>query len=244
MSFSGLAVQASANRFSAATAVTVRFRAESSPRAQNGGGEPTQLAALGAVCSFSRNETIFDEGEEVTALYKIASGVVRLCRVTEDGRRQIAGFRFPGDIIGVDWAGQYELTAEAASDVTAIRFARSRVERLTSDDVAVRDHILAHIRHDLQSAHEHLLTLGCQSAAERVASFLLQLVRRASVGEGETLDMQLDRQDIADYLGLTLETVSRTFSEFQSRAIIALPQRRHVRILSLAKLRSQALRVN
>src|SRR6185503_10588236 len=126
MSFSGLAVQASPSRFSSSSATTFRFRAEPAPRLQNAEGEPNQLAALGAVCSFSRNETVFDEGDEVTAFYKIASGVVRLCRVSEDGRRQIAGFRLPGDFIGVDWASQYELTAEAVREVTAIRFARSR----------------------------------------------------------------------------------------------------------------------
>ena len=241
MSFSGLAVQPSSNRFPPSAATAVRFRAERAPQLHGAGGEPNQLAALGAVCSFSRNETIFDEGDEVTAFYKIASGVVRLCRVTEDGRRQIAGFRLPGDFIGVDWASQYELTAEAVRDVTAIRFSRNRVEKLTSDDPNVRAHILAHIRRDLRSAHEHLLTLGCQSAAERVASLLLQLANRAGVGEGGTLDMQLGRQDIADYLGLTLETVSRTFSEFQNRGLIALPKRRHVTIRSLTKLRSQTL---
>ena len=244
MSFSGLAVQSSPSPFSPSIATAVRYRAEATPRLQNAGGEPTQLAALGAVCSFSRNETIFDEGDEVTAFYKIASGVVRLCRITEDGRRQIAGFRLPGDFIGVDWASQYELTAEAVRDVTAIRFARGRVEKLTCDDATVRDHILAHIRRDLRSAHEHLLTLGCQSAAERLASFLLQLANRAGVGEGDTLDMQLGRQDIADYLGLTLETVSRTFSDFQDRGLIALPKRRHVTFCNLAKLRLQTLRAN
>lgn len=244
MSFSGLAVQPSPSRTSLPAATAVRFRAEPAPQPQTVAGEPNQLAALGAVCTFSRNETVFDEGDEVTAFYKIASGVVRLCRITEDGRRQIAGFRLPGDFIGVDWAGQYELTAEAVRDVTAIRFSRSRVEKLTCDDPTVRDHILAHIRSDLRSAHEHLLTLGCQSAAERVASFLHQLAGRAGIGDGGTLDMQLGRQDIADYLGLTLETVSRTFSEFQNRGIIALPKRRHVTIRSIAKLRAQTLRAN
>src|SRR5215831_8605847 len=78
--------------------------------------EPAELNALGTVCHFARNETIFSEGEEMSASYKVVSGVIRLCRLTADGRRQIAGFRLPGDLIGMEWTGEYEMTAEAVRD--------------------------------------------------------------------------------------------------------------------------------
>ena len=87
---------------------------------------PPELEAVGNVVSFARNETIFDEGEEITASYKVVSGVVRLCRLTEDGRRQIAGFRLPGDLIGMEWTGEYEMTAEAVRDVTVVRYVRTQ----------------------------------------------------------------------------------------------------------------------
>ena len=199
---------------------------------------PPELEADGNVVSFARNETIFDEGEEITASYKVVSGVVRLCRLTEDGRRQIAGFRLPGDLIGMEWTGEYEMTAEAVRDVTVVRYARTRLDRLSEERPSVRDHVLAHLRLDLRAAQEHLIMLGCQSATERVAAFLLQLARRSGAREGDDIDMQLGRQDIADYLGLTLETVSRTFSEMTARGIIASPKRRHVVIKNTPKLKA------
>ncbi|HWA88782.1 MAG TPA: helix-turn-helix domain-containing protein [Rhizomicrobium sp.] len=210
-----------------------------SPLAAFGADEPDELGAMGTVCSFARNETIFDEGEEMSASYKVVSGVVRLCRVTADGRRQIAGFRLPGDLIGVEWGGEYEMTAEAVRDVVAVRYARIRLERLSQERPAVRDHLLDHLRQDLRSAQEHLITLGRQTATERVASFLLSLARRAGATDGAVIDMQLGRQDIADYLGLTLETVSRTFSDLANQGVLASPKRRHVVIRNMAKLKAR-----
>lgn len=199
---------------------------------------PPELEAVGSVVSFARNETIFDEGEEITATYKVVSGVVRLCRLTEDGRRQIAGFRLPGDLVGMEWTGEYEMTAEAVRDVSVIRYGRTRLDRLSQERSSVRDHVLAHLRQDLRSAQEHLIMLGCQSATERVAAFLLQIARRAGARDGDDIDMQLGRQDIADYLGLTLETVSRTFSDMTAHGIIATPKRRHVVIRNTPKLKA------
>jgi len=199
---------------------------------------PPELEAVGSVVNFARNATIFDEGGEVTASYKVVSGVVRLCRLSEDGRRQIAGFRLPGDLIGMEWTDEYEMTAEAVRDVIAVRYARTRLDRLAQERASVRDHVLAHLRQDLRSTQEHLIMLGCQTATERVAAFLLQLARRAGARDGDDIDMQLGRQDIADYLGLTLETVSRTFSDMTGRGIVASPKRRHVVIKSFARLKA------
>jgi CRP-like cAMP-binding protein len=201
---------------------------------------PPELEAVGSVANFARNEIIFGEGEENTSSYKVVSGVVRLCRVTEDGRRQIAGFRLPGDMIGMEWTGNYEMTAEAVRDVVVVRYARTRLDRLSQERASVRDHLLDRLRQDLRAAQEHLIMLNCQTALERVASFVLQQARRAGARDGDDIDMQLGRQDIADYLGLTLETVSRTFSEMKARNIIASPTRRHVVIRSLGKLKACA----
>jgi len=209
------------------------------PSAQFDG--PPELEAVGSVVNFGRNETIFNEGEEITASYKVISGVVRLCHVTEDGRRQIAGFRVPGDMIGMEWTGSYDMTAESVRDAVIIRYSRPRLDRLSQERASVRDHVLAHLRQDIRAAQEHLIMLNCQSATERVTSFLLQLVRRAKAQDGDDIDMQLGRQDIADYLGLTLETVSRTFSDLKTRGIIASPTRRHIVIRSIAKLRACTL---
>jgi CRP/FNR family nitrogen fixation transcriptional regulator len=242
MSFSGQTAEVYLPRH----ALPAGTGAEANPAARSviDAREPPEFAALGTVCTFSRNETIFDDGESVGAFYKVVSGIVRLCRVSADGRRQIAGFRLPGDLVGFEWTDRYEMTAEAVRDVVTVRYARSRLDRLSEEKSAVRDHLLAHLREDLRSTQEHLMMLGCPTAKERVAAFLLQLARRAGAADGTTIDMQLGRQDIADYLGLTLETVSRTFSELMNRGAISSPKRRHVTIRSRARLVAQTSTVH
>ena len=202
------------------------------------------LDTLGNVCRFGRGATIFSEGNELRCSYRIISGAVRLSRITEDGRRQIVEFRVAGDFMGFEWDGYYALTAEAVRDVVAVRYMRARVDRMIEARSEIRDHVLALIRQELLAAHEHLITLGCQSAKERVATFLLQLARRAGVGDGDVIEIELGRQDIADYLGLTLETVSRTLSEFKRIGAISLPKRRQIVMRNRAKLRSQAISIN
>jgi CRP/FNR family nitrogen fixation transcriptional regulator len=202
------------------------------------------LDTLGSVCRFRRGETIFGEGDELKCSYKIVSGAVRLSRITEDGRRQIVEFRTPGEFVGFEWDGHYALSAEAVRDVVAVRYMRTRVDRLVEQRSDVRGSLVTLIRNELRSAHEHLITLGCQGAKERVANFLLQLARKAGVGDGETIEVELGRQDMADYLGLTLETISRTLSEFKRSGAIALPKRRQIRVLSTARLRAQSVAVN
>ena len=202
------------------------------------------LDTLGSVCRFRRGETIFSEGDELRSSYKIISGAVRLSRLTEDGRRQIVEFRTAGDFVGFEWDAHCALSAEAVRDVVAVRFMRTRVDRLVEERSDVRESLVALIRDELRAAHEHLITLGCQSAKERVANFLLQLVRKTGAGDGETIEVELGRQDMADYLGLTLETISRTLSEFKRMGAIALPKRRQIRILSKAKLKAQSATIN
>lgn len=232
MSYSGHAAASNFPPFPAGAAVE---------REKNG---LTALDTLGSVCRFRRGETIFGEGDELRSSYRIVSGAVRLSRITEDGRRQIVEFRTAGDFLGFEWDGQYALSAEAVRDVIAVRFIRTRVDRLIEERSDVRNSFVALIREELRSAHEHLITLGRQGAKERVANFLLRLARKARINDGETLEVELGRQDMADYLGLTLETISRTLSEFRRIGAIDLPKRRQIRVLSKAKLRAQAITVN
>ena len=231
MSFSGQAVNQGHPQFSG----NVAARDDNSLSA---------LDSLGTVCRFGRNETIFGEGDELQCSYKIVSGAVRLSRITEDGRRQIVEFRGPGDFIGFEWVGECALSAEAVRDVTAVRYVRTRVDRMLEQRADVRDSVMTLIRQELRAAHEHLITLGCQTAKERVATFLLQLARRAGAKDGDMIEIELGRQDMADYLGLTLETISRTLSEFKRTGAIGLPQRRQIVIKSKAKLRAQMISLN
>ena len=170
------------------------------------------LAALhdvGTVSRFGRNQTIFNEGDDARYSYKVVEGGVRLCKLMPDGRRQIAEFMLQGDIFGFELGDEHSLTAEALSDVVVMRCARSQMERMSDEQPRVRKQLMTHLRRELSSAQTHLVMLGRQTAKERVSSFLLLLAEHAEADDGELVELPMSRQDIADYLGLTIETVCR-----------------------------------
>jgi len=195
------------------------------------------LGAIGTVSLFDRNSTIYSEGDASSHVYKVVNGGVRLCKMMPDGRRQIAEFALPGDYFGIDWLDQYALTAEALADTTAICFARSRLDRLGDENHEVRAELYSTLRHDLWAAQNHLIILGRQSARERVAWFLVQLIERRGAGEGDALDLPMTRQDIADYLGLTIETVCRVLTAFKRKGIIDIPDRHSIVVCDAGALR-------
>jgi CRP/FNR family nitrogen fixation transcriptional regulator len=184
------------------------------------------VALRGVRMRFQRNEEIFGQDEPAEYVYRVVSGAVRTMRFTSDGRRQILGFHLPGDVFGLELGDDYTLSAEAvaASDIVMVR--RSTIEKAANDDMRAARSLLKLTSEQLASAREHALVLGRKGAGERVAAFLLQLANRF-VAKRE-LDLPMSRADIADYLGLTIETVSRAFSEFERNAAIALPSSRHV----------------
>jgi CRP-like cAMP-binding protein len=198
------------------------------------------LQSIGSVCQFGRNQTIFSDGDIATYSYKLVNGAVRLVKLMPDGRRHIAGFRLAGDLFGIEWTNEYNLSAEAVSDVTAVRYARSHLERLGEERADVRKQITDRLRSDLCDAHEHLISLGCQSAKERVASFLQLLARRAAPTEGAVVYLPMGRQDIADYLGLTIETVCRILSDLKEARVIQIPNRHQIVVMSKNKLDAAA----
>jgi CRP-like cAMP-binding protein len=198
------------------------------------------LQSIGTVCQFTRNQTIFSDGDDATYSYRVVSGAVRLIKLMADGRRHIAGFQLPGDLFGIEWTGEYGLTAEAVTEVTAIRYSRTHLERLGEERAEIRRQLTDRLRNDLRAAHNHLISLGCQSAKERVASFLLLLARRAGAKDGAAIEMQMGRQDIADYLGLTIETVCRTLSDLKDSRVIEIPSRHQIVVRNFSKLDAAA----
>jgi CRP/FNR family nitrogen fixation transcriptional regulator len=200
-------------------------------------GESTALCAIGSVSLFARNSTIYTEGDDANHAYKVVSGGVRLCKMMADGRRQIAEFALPGDYFGIDWLAHHALTAEALCDTTAICYSRVRLERLGDEDRAVRAELFSTLRHDLWAAQNHLIILGRQKARERVASFLVQLTERKRAGDRATLRIPMTRQDIADYLGLTIETVCRILTALKRERLIVIPNRRTISVRNLTALR-------
>jgi CRP/FNR family nitrogen fixation transcriptional regulator len=198
------------------------------------------LSGFGSVSHFARNNTIFSEGEDAAYSYRVVAGAVRLSKMMPDGRRQIAEFALPGDFFGINWLQEHALTAEALTDVTLICYTRGRLERLGDENREIRAELFSTLRHDLWAAQNHLVILGRQSANERVASFLAQLMERSKRADKRIVEIPMTRQDIADYLGLTIETVCRSLTKLKQAGIIDIPSRHEIVVRNTAALRRAA----
>jgi CRP/FNR family nitrogen fixation transcriptional regulator len=192
------------------------------------------LTLRGVRMRFERNEEIFGESEAAEYVYRVISGAVRTMRFSSDGRRQILGFHLPGDVFGWELGETHTLSAEAVSAADVIMVRRSLLEKASAEDLQAAHAVLALTAQSLNTARDHAVVLGRKGAGERVAAFLLQLADRF-VCHNE-LDLPMSRADIADYLGLTIETVSRTFSEMERQCAISLPSSRHVVVRNPAAL--------
>jgi len=189
---------------------------------------------------FGRNETIFSEGDRADRFYKVLSGTVRLCRHAPDGRRHIADFYLPGDLIGFIEYPDHPCTAEAVTDTTVNSYPRHQLERLCAADPEIRAQLLAHLSATLRAAQQHLFVLGCRNAKERFAEFLLRLAERTDVSQGDRLDLTMGRQDIADHLGLTIESVCRSIAALKAEALVTVPNTHQLILNDVAKLRALA----
>ncbi len=188
----------------------------------------------------AKNETIFSEGDHAGHAYKIVSGMVRLCKHTQDGRRQIADFLLPGAIFGIIDRGEYGFSAEAVSDVVLVSYPRTQIDRLSATKTGVTDHIFAALTDQFMAMQRHLVVLGCQNAKERLASFLLLLADRSRALPGDRLDLPMGRQDIASHLGLTIETVCRALAELKREGIVVVPSVNQIVLKDSAALRRLA----
>ena len=189
----------------------------------NGLAQSMQL--MGAVMSFPRNSEIFGENEPADYVYRVISGSVRTYKILSDGRRQVGGFYLPGDIFGLEFADEHTFSAEAIADAKVVVVKRSAITALAGRDAAIGRELFALTGRELRRVQDRVLLL-VKSAQERVASFLLEMAERASAGN--TIELPMSRQDIADYLGLTIETVSRTLTGLESAATIEVPTSRRI----------------
>jgi len=183
------------------------------------------MQMMGAVMSFPRNSEIFGENEPADYVYRVISGSVRTYKILSDGRRQVGGFYLPGDIFGLEFAEEHTFSAEAIADAKVVVVKRSAIAALAGRDPAIGRELFALTGRELRRVQDRVLLL-VKSAQERVASFLLEMAERASAGN--TIELPMSRQDIADYLGLTIETVSRTLTGLESATTIEVPTSRRI----------------
>jgi CRP/FNR family nitrogen fixation transcriptional regulator len=184
---------------------------------------------------YGAGKELFGEGAKAPDVFRVVTGVVRTCRFLSDGRRQIYAFHHSGDIFGFETGGEHKLAAEAVCDCTVVSYRRKMVDALASHDEATATLLFSYALQSLAKAQEHALLLGRRSALGKIAAFLGEQADRSS--DHLLVDLAMTRQDIADYLGLTLETVSRTFTALERKAIIALPTARRIRITDVPGLR-------
>jgi CRP/FNR family nitrogen fixation transcriptional regulator len=196
------------------------------------------LQTIGSVVKFSRNAAVFNEGDPARQVYKVISGAIRTCRVLVDGRRQIADFYLPGDFFGLDGQGEHGFTAEAIADAVVISYPRSQLELIAETRPAVQKLLMSMLCKGLSATQNHVVMLGRQTAQERLAWFLLNLMQRTD--DNADLDLPMSRLDIADYLGLTIETVSRGISQFKRKQLISVSGTHQVTLRNVEALEAIA----
>lgn len=194
--------------------------------------ELAQVSALMTSVELAAGEPLFDEGEEAGNVYNVTSGTLKVYKLLPDGRRQVTGFLFAGDFLGLAKQETYAFSAEAVSPCLLCRFSRQKLEDLMQRMPKIEQRLLNIASNELVAAQEQMLLLGRKTAREKIASFLLMLSKRARQrGQpDDPVSVPMSRTDIGDYLGLTTETVSRTFTQLKQDGIIQLLPNHQVKL--------------
>ena len=200
---------------------------------------PAGLDSLGTSVGYVRGKTVVEEGNPADYVYKVVAGALRKVRLLPDGRRHITSFLLPGDFFGFAEGASYTHSVEAVADVTLLRYPRRGFDTLLDSDPRAGRHFLGLVCRTLSATQDQLLLLSRKSALERLASFLLALADRKGPGaKGAELDLPMNRADVADYLGLTIETVSRLITRMRTLHLIDAPDSHRIVILDRGALRA------
>ncbi len=186
----------------------------------------SQRLVAGPIRTFEAKEHIFREGDAVSHVYKVEVGHVCISKMMSDGRRQVIDFAYPGDLIGLGAMGEHGSNAQATTRTRVRCLPLAVLHQVMRDDARLGLKLYEAMSHELLAAREMLFSVSQRTATERVAGFLLALSRRHERNGGDPLEfvLPMTRNDIADFLGLTIETVSRTFTRFRVEGLIDLAQ--------------------
>ncbi|WP_193336269.1 helix-turn-helix domain-containing protein [Devosia beringensis] len=202
---------------------------------------PSEGTGTGAVRLLAPYDALFREGDDTVAFYEILSGAVRAYKIFPDGRRQIVAFAFPGDIVGFGHGDTYRFDCDSLTTTRVRVIHKLSLLRAMRDRPELAEKLLEVARGEVETLQDLSLLLCRKTAIERIASFLLTMARKsADPASGERLPLPMCRADIADYLGLTIETVSRNMTRLRSLRIIDLPDRGSFQVRSLERLRQLA----
>jgi CRP/FNR family transcriptional regulator len=204
--------------------------------------ELRELSAIVTAVELVPGDPLFDESEPATHLFNVTAGTMKVYKLLPDGRRQITGFLFAGDFLGLAKEETYAYSAEAVTHAALCRFPRKKLEDLLTRYPKLESRLLGLASHELAAAQEQMLLLGRKSAKEKIVSFLLALAEGAARRgqSGNPIAVPMSRNDIGDYLGLTTETVSRTFTQLKTGGLISLMAGGRVDLRDLVVLRNIA----
>ncbi len=200
--------------------------------------ERAQLSVIASIVRFKKGIQIYREGNDAHAVFNIVSGVVKVYRTLPDGTERVIAFLFADDIFGLAHEGKYANSARAVTDVTAYRLPVPALERSLRKDAALEFQIICKLCHELREAQRHAFLLGRRNALARVAMFFQWLEQyQAARGESTSvLHLPMSRSDVASYVGMSLEAVSRSLRTLASRHVISFSDKRHVKIVDRARL--------
>lgn len=210
--------------------------------------EPHHLQALSKTSTRRKVDAgtgLVGDAEAIASYSNVLSGVVKLTKILSDGRQQIVGLQFAPDFLGRPFRVESAIDAQAATDVELCSFPKATIDRMMKESPQLEHRLLQQTLKELDEARDWMVTLGRKTAAEKVASFLLLIARNIDPGAGPnaasaSFDLPLTRSDIADFLGLTIETVSRQFTRLRTDNVIRVENGRHVTVESLARLQARA----
>ena len=206
--------------------------AERAPISIAGRTPQDPFEAIGAHLRFDAGEEIYAQEDSADMLYRVLQGSVRRTRLLEDGRRQVGGFYFPGDFFGLEIGDQHRSSAEALDPAQVLAIQRSALKYRGEDGAQLERMIWLATGLELQRAQDHMMLLTRKSAFERVSGFLLEIGASA---RGAWAQLPMSRQDIADYLGLTIETVSRMVTQVQAEGLVMFDGARRFRVLQQSR---------
>lgn len=183
-----------------------------------------RLVAIATRIKIDAKRAVFSETDPARHVFNVTAGSIRLSKALADGRRQITGFLFPGDFLGIAYAKTYAYTAEAMTPLSLCRFQRQKFEALFNEIPALERRVLEVASNEIKTAQDHMLLLGRKSAKEKVLSFLWSCSERTAHENrpADLVELPMNRIDVADYLGLSAETVSRTFSRLVNEGVLEL----------------------
>ena len=190
-------------------------------------------------------EELIGDAEQVESYSNILSGVVKLTKMLADGRQQIVGLQFAPDFLGRPFKSESRINAEAATDVSLCSFPKASIERMMKESPNLEHKLLEQTLKELDEARDWMVTLGRKTAAEKVASFLMMIARHVDPTadpkrKTATFNLPMTRADIADFLGLTIETVSRQMTKLRADGVISIENNRHVTVGNLARLEARS----